>query len=64
MKKMKIRRNIMCTYIVIWYDLESEKCRDEVVASNPDEAVNKATLLHNGTKPAPLATATPKELMS
>lgn len=54
----------MQTYIVIWYDTEEEKHRDEVVASNPDEAVAKATLLHNGNKPAPLATATPKELIS
>lgn len=53
----------MKRYIVIWYDMEEEKYRDEVEAMNSDDAVAKATLLHNGNKPAPLATATPKELM-
>lgn len=50
----------MNTYIVIWYDLESEKCRDEVQASSEEEAISKATILHNGNKPAELATATKK----
>lgn len=50
----------MDTYVVIWYDMDSEKCRDEVHASSSEDAIKKATLLHNGNKPAPLASATKK----
>lgn len=53
----------METYVVIWYDLETEVCRDEVEATSQDDAITKATLMRNGKKPAPLVNATPKELM-
>lgn len=51
----------MDTYIVIWYDLDSEKSRDEVKANNPDDAIAKATKLHNGNKPAEMASAMKKD---
>lgn len=51
----------MDTYIVIWYDLESEKLREEVTAKNSEDAIAKATLRHNGNKPAELVSATKKD---
>lgn len=53
----------MDTYVVIWYDLDMEKGRDEVQASSSEDAIAKATKLHNGNKPAPLATATKKDIL-
>lgn len=53
----------MNTYVVIWYDMNSEKCRDEVQASSDEDAIAKATELHNGNKPAQLATATRKDML-
>lgn len=51
----------MDTYVVIWYDMESEKSRDEVEAKDQNDAIAKATKLHNGIKPAELASAYRKD---
>lgn len=44
-------------YEVIWYDMDSEKARDTVMASNEQEAITIATKKRNGKKPAQLASA-------
>ena len=39
-------------FTLIWYDVEGEKCRDSVDASDEEDAKAKGYLKYNGNPPA------------
>lgn len=51
----------MSKYVLIWYDLNSEKERDEIEASTREEAIRKGFMKYNGNPPASLVEAVLKE---
>ena len=42
----------MHKYEIIWYDMESEKARDVIIANSADDALCKGFAKYNGNPPA------------